>query len=127
MKTVCSPLQNQSRLAHSLVLLLQRSILCLKKKWAVYLFYILEFKLGNNFSLIECYKIVHLNLKIKLIYSLFIFNYFIYLLIFDCVGSLLLCGMWNLPRSGTEPMSPALAGRFFTTEEVLIYILVYIL
>ena len=77
--------------------------------------------------MIECYKIVHLNLKIKLIYSLFIFNYFIYLLIFDCVGSLLLCGMWNLPRSGTEPMSPALAGRFFTTEEVLIYILVYIL
>ena len=27
----------------------------------------------------------------------------------------LLHGMWNLPRSGTEPMSPALAGRFLTT------------
>ena len=27
-----------------------------------------------------------------------------------------LCDMWNLPRSGIEPMSPALAGRFFTTE-----------
>ena len=24
--------------------------------------------------------------------------------------------MWNLPRSGIEPMSPALAGGFFTTE-----------
>ena len=24
--------------------------------------------------------------------------------------------MWNLPRSGMEPMSPALAGRFCTTE-----------
>ena len=30
--------------------------------------------------------------------------------------ALLLRGMSNLPRSGTEPMSPALAGRFFTTE-----------
>ena len=28
----------------------------------------------------------------------------------------LLCGMWRLPGSGTEPMPPALAGRFFTTE-----------
>ena len=28
----------------------------------------------------------------------------------------LLCGMWNLPRSGIQPVSPALAGRFFTTE-----------
>ena len=27
-----------------------------------------------------------------------------------------LCDMWNLPRSGIEPMSPTLAGRFFTTE-----------
>ena len=27
----------------------------------------------------------------------------------------LLCGMWDLPRSGLEPMSPALAGRFSTT------------
>ena len=25
-------------------------------------------------------------------------------------------GMWDLPGSGTEPMSPALAGGFFTTE-----------
>ena len=24
------------------------------------------------------------------------------------------CGMWHLPRAGTEPMSPALAGGFFT-------------
>ena len=24
--------------------------------------------------------------------------------------------MWDLPRSGTEPVSPALASRFFTTE-----------
>ena len=24
--------------------------------------------------------------------------------------------MWNLPRSGMEPMSPALAGSFFTIE-----------
>ena len=28
----------------------------------------------------------------------------------------LLCIMWDLPRSGIEPMSPALAGGFFTTE-----------
>ena len=28
----------------------------------------------------------------------------------------LLRGMWDLPRSGIEPMSPALAGRFLTTE-----------
>ena len=28
----------------------------------------------------------------------------------------LLCSMWDLPRSGPEPMSPGLAGRFFTTE-----------
>ena len=27
-----------------------------------------------------------------------------------------LCGMWDLPRSGVEPMSPALAGGFFTPE-----------
>ena len=27
----------------------------------------------------------------------------------------LLRGMWDLPRSGLEPMSPALAGRFSTT------------
>ena len=24
--------------------------------------------------------------------------------------------MWDLPRPGTEPVSPALAGKFFTTE-----------
>ena len=24
--------------------------------------------------------------------------------------------MWDLPGSGIEPVSPALAGRFFTTE-----------
>ena len=29
---------------------------------------------------------------------------------------LLLCGMWDLPGSGIEPVSPALTGRFFTTE-----------
>ena len=26
-----------------------------------------------------------------------------------------LCGMWDLPRPGLEPMSPALAGRLSTT------------
>ena len=26
-----------------------------------------------------------------------------------------LCGMWDLPRPGLEPMSPALTGRFSTT------------
>ena len=30
--------------------------------------------------------------------------------------SLVTPGMWDLPRSGTEPMSPALEGRFFTTD-----------
>ena len=28
----------------------------------------------------------------------------------------LLRGMWDLPRPGIEPVSPALAGRFFTIE-----------
>ena len=28
----------------------------------------------------------------------------------------LLCGMWDLPRPEMEPLSPALAGRLFTTE-----------
>ena len=28
----------------------------------------------------------------------------------------LLCSMWNPPESGIEPISPALPGRFFTTE-----------
>ena len=27
----------------------------------------------------------------------------------------LLCSMWDLPRPGLEPVSPALAGRFLTT------------
>ena len=27
----------------------------------------------------------------------------------------LLCGMWDLPRPGLEPVSPAVAGRFSTT------------
>ena len=31
-------------------------------------------------------------------------------------GAKLLSSMWDPPRSGIEPMSPALAGRFFTTE-----------
>ena len=30
--------------------------------------------------------------------------------------ALLLCGMWDLPRTGTEPMSHALTGGFFNTE-----------
>ena len=35
----------------------------------------------------------------------------------SCGGwALLLCGMWNLPGPGIEPMSPALASRFSTTE-----------
>ena len=28
----------------------------------------------------------------------------------------LLCGIWDLPRPGLEPVSPALAGGFLTTE-----------
>ena len=28
----------------------------------------------------------------------------------------LLCSMWDLPRPGIEPMSPALASRVFTTD-----------
>jgi len=28
----------------------------------------------------------------------------------------LFCGIWDLPGSGMEPVLPALAGRFFTTE-----------
>ena len=28
----------------------------------------------------------------------------------------LLCSLWSLPGSGTEPVSPALPGGFFTTE-----------
>ena len=31
-------------------------------------------------------------------------------------GAELLCGMWDLPRPGIKPMSPAPADRFFTTE-----------
>ena len=30
--------------------------------------------------------------------------------------ALLLRGMWHLPRSAIEPMSPSLSGGFFTTE-----------
>ena len=30
-------------------------------------------------------------------------------------GLKLLCGMWDLPGAGVEPVSPALAGRFLTT------------
>ena len=30
-------------------------------------------------------------------------------------GTQLLCGMWDLPGPGIEPVSPALTGRFFTT------------
>ena len=33
-------------------------------------------------------------------------------------------GMWDLPRPGIEPMSPALAGEFFTTEPITFYRLV---
>ena len=28
----------------------------------------------------------------------------------------MLCGMWDLPRPGLEPVFPALAGGFLTTE-----------
>ena len=28
----------------------------------------------------------------------------------------LLCGVWDLPGAGIKPLSPALAGGFFTTE-----------
>ena len=31
----------------------------------------------------------------------------------------LLSGMWDLPKSGTEPMSPGLASGFFTTGKPL--------
>ena len=30
--------------------------------------------------------------------------------------AVLLCAMWDLPGPGIKPMSPALAGGFFTTE-----------
>ena len=30
----------------------------------------------------------------------------------------LACDMWNLPQPGVEPMSPALAGGFWTTRQV---------
>ena len=46
----------------------------------------------------------------------------------------LLCGMWDLPRPGLKPMSPALAGRFSTTappgkplECIFKVILIYVL
>ena len=31
--------------------------------------------------------------------------------------SQLLCGMWDFPRPGIEPISPTLAGRFFNTGQ----------
>ena len=31
-------------------------------------------------------------------------------------GALMSCSLWDLPRPGIEPKSPALAGGFFTTE-----------
>ena len=31
-------------------------------------------------------------------------------------GAQVLCSMWDLPRAGIQPASPALAGGFFTTE-----------
>ena len=34
----------------------------------------------------------------------------------DGAPALLLCGMWDLPRSGIEPVSPELADGLFTTE-----------
>ena len=34
---------------------------------------------------------------------------------FSCGRAQLSCGMWNLPRPGIKPASPALAGGFFTT------------
>ena len=34
--------------------------------------------------------------------------------------ALLIHGMWNLPRPGIEPMSPALAGGFFITEPLVV-------
>ena len=49
-------------------------------------------------------------------------------------GSLLLRGMWDLPRSGMKPRSPVLLGRYFTTEPAgkcpspffLKYLLIYL-
>ena len=41
---------------------------------------------------------------------------------------LLRCGVWDLPGPGIEPMSPALAGRFFNhwaIREVLELLTVY--
>ena len=34
-------------------------------------------------------------------------------------GALLLCGMWDLPRSEMEPVSAALGGRFLSTVVVV--------
>lgn len=36
----------------------------------------------------------------------------------SCAAWALLCRMWDLPRPGNEPMSPALVGRFFTKGDV---------
>ena len=34
----------------------------------------------------------------------------------SCTWAEVLCSQWNLPRSEMEPVSPALAGGFFSTE-----------
>ena len=48
----------------------------------------------------------------------------------DCgTQALLICDIWDLPGSGIEPMSPAMVGRFFTTEppgKPLAYVLIWI-
>ena len=36
--------------------------------------------------------------------------------LFFCYNFILLCSMWDLPGPGIKPVSPALAGEFFTTE-----------
>ena len=37
----------------------------------------------------------------------------------------LLRGMWDLPRPGLEPVSPALAGRFSTREALYIFLIIF--
>ena len=37
----------------------------------------------------------------------------------------MLCGMWDLPGPGLEPVSPALAGGFLATREVPHMVLIY--
>ena len=36
----------------------------------------------------------------------------------SCAAWALLCSEWDLPRSGNEPMSPALVGGFLTKGDV---------